>query len=119
MNHLPVLILKNTQGQVLLPRLHVASRFKDRAIGLLGQQVLDSNSGLWIHSCNSIHTFFMKFSIDCIFVDRSMKIQKIACNVKPWRLLLPVWKSQTVIEVAAGTALQLKLKEGDTLNVSH
>ncbi len=111
--------LKNSQNQILLSELKVASRFKDRAVGLLSYRNLEKNEGLWIHRCNSIHTFFMRFSIDCIFLTKEKKVCRVVCRIAPWRLIWPIWTADSVIEVAAGVAEAWNLREGDVLYVSH
>ncbi len=111
--------LKNSQGQILLSELKIADAFWDRAVGLLGLPSLGETTGLWIARTNSIHTCFMKFSIDCIFLNSDLKVKKIISNVKPWRLVWPVLGAQSVIEVSAGMAQKMNLKKGDTVYVSH
>jgi uncharacterized membrane protein (UPF0127 family) len=59
----------------------------------------------------------MKFSIDCVFVDRKLRVKKIYRDVRPWRLVLPVLGASSVIEMASGTAERLKINVGDQLHV--
>jgi uncharacterized membrane protein (UPF0127 family) len=101
----------------LIPRLEVADTFATRGKGLLGRSTLATEEALWIHHCNSIHTFFMKFAIDCVFVDRNLKVKKVYHGVRPWRLVLPVLGASSVIEMASGTAASLKINVGDQLHV--
>ncbi len=111
-------ILKNaTKDQLLIPHLEVAKSFRARGKGLLGRASLAAESGMWIHRCNSIHTFFMKFPIDCIFVDRNLKVKAIYPDVQPWRLLLPIFGASSVIELASGTTSRLSIQVGDQLHV--
>lgn len=110
------LVNKTTQ-QTLIPRLEVADTFHTRGKGLLGRDSLAGDHALWIHRCNSIHTFFMKFAIDCVFVDRQLKVRKVYHDVRPWRLVLPVWGASSVIEMASGTAKRLNINVGDQLYV--
>lgn len=108
---------KNEQAHLLLSNLEKAESFFRRGKGLLGRRSLEEGSGLWINPCRDIHTFFMKFAIDCIFVNKKMVIVKMHQNVKPFRFVGPVWKSQSVIEVPAGSAQKWNLKSGDQLYV--
>lgn len=111
-------ILRNqTQDSMVIDSLQIAKSFKDRGIGLLGKKTLNENEGLWILYCNSIHTFFMNFAIDCVFVDTHLKVKAIRHQVKPWRWILPVWGATSVFELPAGTALRLKISIGDQLYV--
>ncbi len=110
-------LLNKTTNQTLIPRLEVADTFKTRGVGLLGRHSLASEEALWIHHCNSIHTFFMKFSIDCVFVDRNLKVRKIYHDVRPWSLVLPVFGASSVIEMSSGVAQRLNINVGDQLHV--
>lgn len=105
--------------ETLFSKLEIASTFVNRGVGLLGRHDLEEEAALWIHSCNSIHTFFMKFSIDCVFVDKNLKILKIVENVQPWRLIFPVWGAQSVFELKSGSAKKLNLKLGEVLHVGN
>ena len=64
-----------TQNKMIVSQLVTASRLIDRGIGLLKYKKLEDLQGLWIHQCNSIHTFFMRFTIDCVFVDKNLLAQ--------------------------------------------
>lgn len=106
-----------TKNLTLIEHLEVAESLMARGKGLLGRSSLDADHALWIHDCNSIHTFFMKFAIDCVFVDKSLKVKAIYENVQPWRLVLPIWGARSVVEMAAGSARRLNVNVGDQLNV--
>lgn len=110
-------ITKNDKAELMISQLKEATTFFQRAKGLLGRQSLADNEGLWIRPCNNIHTFFMKFNIDCIFVDKNLVIQRIKSNMSPFRIAGPDWKTVSVIEVKAGTAEKWKLATGDRLYV--
>lgn len=106
-----------TQNTLLVPELEVASNFVDRGVGLLKRASLSESEGLWIHRCNSIHTFFMKFPIDCVFVNKDLIVDDLVENVSPWRLVLPRWRSRSVIELQSGFINKFKIKKGDQLDV--
>jgi len=111
-----VLMNKNTQ-QNLIPNLEVADSVWPRMKGLLGRKGLNEDQALWIHQCNSIHTFFMKFSIDCVFVDKNLCVKAIRADVKPGRMVMPVWGASSVIEMKSGTAAKFNIQVGDQLHV--
>ena len=106
-----------TRNTVLADRLDIADRFGARARGLLGRKGLGAGEALWIDPCNGIHTFFMMFAIDCVFVDRELRIKKIYSDVKPWRLIPLVWGARSVFEMPSGAADRLGLKVGEELHV--
>lgn len=110
-------LMNKTTNETLIPQLEVARTFSSRGKGLLGRSSLSDDQALWIHRCNSIHTFFMKFSIDCVFVDKNMKVKAIYQDIHPWRLIPPVWGASSVIEMASGASRKMKVKVGDQLYV--
>lgn len=104
-------------AELLIEDLEVASGFWLRAVGLLGRKGLAEGRALWIPNTNNIHTHFMRFSIDCIFLDKNMQIKNIVPKVGPFRFVGPYWKTSSVIEASAGFADAKKLKVGDHLYV--
>ena len=80
---------------------------------------IPNRPALWIRPCNNIHTFFMRFAIDCIFVDKSMNVKALVENVPPWRLTKFYWKADSVIELSAGSIRRLEIELGDQLHVGH
>ncbi len=94
-----------------------AHNFLARSIGLIKYESLDVGQALWLKPCSSIHTFFMRFAIDCVFLSRQMQIIAIVENVKPWRLVLPIYRAQSALEFKAGQCQELQLKKGDQLYV--
>lgn len=108
---------ESTQAQLLISDLKKAESIWDRGVGLLKRKHIGPTEALWIKPGNNIHTFFMRFSIDCIFVDSKMRVQKVYSNVKPFRFAGPVWKASSVIETAAGQCDIWQIKSGDQLYV--
>ncbi|MEK6772486.1 MAG: DUF192 domain-containing protein [Bdellovibrionota bacterium] len=108
-----------TQNILISSRLEVAENFFARGLGLMGRRNFSMDQGLWIHRCKSIHTCFMKFAIDCVFVDANLKVKSLKKEIKPWRLVLPIWGADSVFELPSGTITRLKIQEGDELYVGH
>jgi hypothetical protein len=96
----------------------VADTSAKRRTGLLRHEHLPRGEGLWIVPCESVHTFFMKFPIDLVYLDRNRKVRKVRNAVPPWRLsaCLPAY---SVLELPAGTAAETGTCEGDELAVSE
>jgi uncharacterized membrane protein (UPF0127 family) len=113
------LVNRSHNNQVLTSQLEVARRFSERLKGLLGRQSSEfcGDAVLWIERCNSIHTWFMKFSIDAVFVDQNLKIKKVYENLGPWKMSGIVWGATSVFEMPAGAARSQDLKVGDQLYV--
>jgi uncharacterized membrane protein (UPF0127 family) len=96
-------------------RIRIARHFWSRAIGLLAQSGLPDDRGLLILSCSSVHTCFMRFSIDVVFLDRQGTIVRIVENLKPWRFAAA--KAQSCLELGAGNARRLGLQTGQSLSM--
>ncbi|MGZ5279633.1 MAG: DUF192 domain-containing protein [Pseudobdellovibrionaceae bacterium] len=109
--------LMNADQKILLSDLIVADTMWSRGKGLLGTKDLASNKGIWLKPGNSIHTFFMNYAIDCIFVDSKLQVKALIPNVQPGKMIWPIWSAKSVIEVKAGVLSQLNLQVGDQLHV--
>jgi hypothetical protein len=92
---------------------HGAARNK----GLLGRASLPAGTALWIVPCESVHTFFMKFPIDLIYIDRNKRVKKVRSNVGPWRLSACL-SAHSIIELPAGVAEHTQTLPGDQLQLS-
>ncbi len=83
--------------------LQIADTLLSRTKGLLGKKSLSSGEGLWIKRCNSIHTMFMNFPIDAVFVDDDLKVVSVYHRLKPWRITRLHLRASSVFELPAGT----------------
>ncbi|MBS1809632.1 MAG: DUF192 domain-containing protein [Acidobacteria bacterium] len=101
----------------LAENLILANTSLKRLRGLLGRASLPANEGLWLRPCNSIHTIWMRFAIDVIFLDRQLRIVRLVENIRPFRLTRPNWQAASVIEMAAHSISRLELRVGDELRV--
>lgn len=81
----------------------------------MGKKKLPQGQGLLIAPCKSIHMFFMRFSIDAIYIDENFEIKKIVKNLKPWTGFSCCFKAWGVVEVTAGESERLNLKVGEKL----
>jgi hypothetical protein len=97
--------------------MEVADSAAKRNKGLLGRQGLAPGEGLWIIPCESVHTFWMKFPIDLIYLDRKNRIKKLRDSVPPWRLSACL-SAHSVLELPAGTIRNTQTEPGDTLEFS-
>ncbi len=96
-----------------LPAYSFAKRLK----GLLGRQSLRRGQAMLLRPANSIHTFFMRFPIDVLFVDKNNMVIKTINNIPPFRATRIYFKSAFVIELPAGTIQETMTKEGDYLQI--
>ncbi len=110
-------LFNGTRNSEIAARVRVASSFFDRLKGLLGEDRLPDGETLWIERCKSIHTCFMRFPIDVVFVDDRLVVRKVCENVDPWRMTLPALRASSVFEMAAGTLRRKPVEIGDRLHV--
>lgn len=111
-------VLRNARtGRVVANRVDAAVDSRSRRRGLLGREGLDSDATLVIAPCESVHTFFMRFVIDVVFVDRAGKIVKICRHLRPWRIAFALGAFAT-FEFAAGWADASDVQVGDQLLVA-
>ena len=80
----------------------VARTFTERARGLIGRAKPPPGEGLLILRCNAIHTFFMSYPINAVFLDRQGRVVKEVRGIKPWRFLVwGGWRAVKVLETAS------------------
>ena len=75
---------------------------------------LDAGQGMWIAPCESVHTFFMRFAIDVVYLSRDLKVRKVRKAVGPWRVSACLM-AHSVLELPAGTAVETGTEAGDQL----
>jgi len=103
-----------TRDTVLGQAVDVADTSAKRRTGLLKHQRLEPGEGLWISPCESVHTFFMKFPIDLVYLDKQRKVRKVRNAVPAWRLSACL-VAESVLELPAGTAQRTGTSPGDML----
>ena len=104
-------------GEIILgSRIKVATNFFSRLRGLMFVKSLTADDGLLIRSCNSIHTCFMRFNIDVLFLNNDLEIVKIRRDMRPWRMTLIYWSATQVLELPAGRLGQ-EIKTGNKVEI--
>ena len=101
----------------LAGRAEVANTFGSRLVGLLGRDRLPPGTGLVLQPSNSIHTLFMRFPIDVIFLDDQRRIVSIAAHVQPYRVAWGGWSARMAVELPAGTIEQFDLPLGSAIQL--
>src|ERR1700679_955818 len=110
----PLQVTNVTRGTVLATRLEAAHTGPSRRKGLLGRDGLAPGEGLWIVPCESVHTFFMRFPIDLVYLDRKNTIKKVRSAVGAWRLWACL-SAHSILELPAGTIQNTETQVGDIL----
>ena len=105
-----------TTGLTMASRVETAFDSKSRKQGLLQRDGIDPESAIVLAPCAAIHTLFMRFPIDVIFVARDGTVAKVCSRVKPWRTAIALG-AFAAIELAAGTAAASRTSIGDQLRV--
>jgi uncharacterized membrane protein (UPF0127 family) len=93
----------------------VADTFWKRLVGWMGKRSLDEGEGLLIVPCRSVHTCFMRFPIDVVFINESGKVVHIVHRLKPWRITRITRDSYAVLELSGGAAELSDIRIGDQL----
>jgi uncharacterized protein len=107
-------LIDATDGRVVVPDLELAIDSRTRRKGLLGRDGLATGAGLIIAPSNAVHTFFMRFPIDIVFLDRSGTVLKIRHNVPARRVAVSA-TAHAVLELPAGTAAVQGVSVGQKL----
>jgi len=107
-------LLNVTRGTLLGDAIDLADTSAKRTTGLLKHKELLPGEGLWIIPCEGVHTFFMKFPIDLVYIDKKSVVRKIVPNVAPWRLSMCL-PAHSIIELPAGTIVPGSTCKGDQL----
>ena len=106
------------RDKILSQNILIAESLFDRLIGLMFSEKLVGSDGLMLDPCRSIHTFFMRYSLDIIFLSSENQIIKIIRNMKPWRMTWIYFRANKTLELPAGK-FPFDLKEGDILEVNN
>lgn len=107
-------LIHKGSGRALAERMEVAETLPARMRGLLGRSSLPAGEGMLIERCWSIHTFFMRFPLDIVFLDAGFVVRKIARRLPPWRIAM-AFGARHVVELPAGTLERVPLRTGDRL----
>lgn len=97
-------------------KVDLADSTLKRMIGLMFSKDLGERDGLLITPCNSIHTFFMSYNLDIVFLSRDNKVIKVIRNIKPWRMTWMYFKARKVLEMMGGT-LPGEINVGDEFRI--
>ena len=114
-----VFVYNKTKETFLAFRVHVADSIVGRLIGLLGRRSLRPDGGVWIVPANAIHTIGMLFSFDVVMIDKDFKVVCVKELVRPFRVILPKLRAESVIELPAHTIFRSRTQIGDELVIDR
>ena len=111
-------LVSKTTGKIVVGQLRIADGFGSRLAGLQFRRPLPPDAGLLLVPCNSVHTCFVRFPVDVVFLDDRGCVSAVRQHLRPWRLAVGPRKTHAVLEMPAGaTAVQpgeaLRLEPAD------
>jgi uncharacterized membrane protein (UPF0127 family) len=109
------LTLVRESGDVLCRHCEIADSPLTRAKGLLGRSSLPEDQGLLL-ATSAIHTYFMRFPLDLVFLDKNFVVVRTVSAVKPWRVAIDR-RARSVVELAAGVVETAGVQEGEQVSL--
>lgn len=94
-------VLEN--GDVLAQEVASARSFFKRLKGLMFRPSMPQGTALLLAPCPQIHTCFMRFAIDVLFLAEDGTVLYVKENMKPWRISPIVRRAVQTLEFAGGT----------------
>ena len=114
-----VFVYNQTKETFLALRVKVADSVLGRLIGLLGRKSLKPDSGVWIVPANSIHSIGMLFTFDAVMIDKDFKVVGTRELVRPFRIVWPKRRAESVIELPAHSVFRSRTEVGDQLLIER
>lgn len=108
-------LIRAADGATVVAALEVADGWWSRFKGLQFRRSLPAGTGLLLVPCPSVHTFFCRFPIDLVLLDRQGKVIGVRRNVRPWRIVWPVKGTYAILELPALTTI---VADGDVLRLA-
>lgn len=109
--------LRTAEGRFIAHEVRIAYSFAARLRALSFECSLPTRAGLLISPAHGVHTFGMRFAVDVVFLNRQMRVLRLAQRVQPWRVLLGPRGTGRVLELAAGQIAATRLSAGTFLVV--
>ncbi len=107
--------LTSVDGDVVCERCLVADSSLARMRGLLGRSELAPEEGIFLQPASSVHTWFMRFPIDVVFLDRDLSVLRVVRRLAPWRTAHRR-RAAAVLELAAGESERRGIEVGQRLS---
>jgi uncharacterized protein len=105
-----------SRARAVCEQCSIADTMWTRLRGLMGRRGLEPGEGLLLRPSGSVHTCFMRFAIDVVFLDRELRVLAVSPAVRPWRLCLQRG-ARAVLELPAGDAERVGISPGDQLTI--
>ena len=112
-------ITNETRGAVIADRAFEAQSYWSRLVGLLSRSSLEPGEALHINPCTSVHTAFMRFPIDVIYLNRDNEVVKLSPNLKPFRMSGILRGGHSVVELPTGVIESTGTTVGDRFTIER
>lgn len=109
-------LINQSKNIILAENIILADTPFKRMKGLLGRKDFPPGQALIIKPCNAIHTFFMRFPIDVLFVGSNNQVLSAISSLKPSRLTPIYFQASYVVELPSGTLQNSAATQGDLLS---
>lgn len=110
-------IRNKSNNKIIASEVVMADTFITRLKGLMFKERLEEDSAMLICPCNSVHTFFMKFPLDILFISKEYEVLYVIKNMLPQNISPFIRKSFLVLELPVGTIEKTNTEKGDYLNM--
>ncbi|MGD0001378.1 MAG: DUF192 domain-containing protein [Bryobacteraceae bacterium] len=107
-------IVNARSGAVLAGAVTLAHDSQSRRKGWLGIDAAPPGEAIWLEPCEAVHCFFMRFTIDVLFLDRRLRVVRCRPLLRPWRIAVCL-RANSVIELSAGTIDASRTVAGDQI----
>lgn len=108
------MLMNARTNEVIADHVEVADTRATRRRGLLGRDRMEPSTALMLLPSFSIHTAFMRFPIDAVFVNREGMVVRVVTDMGPWKMAA-AWRAHAVIELPAGALRTHDVRAGDRL----
>lgn len=109
-------VINSRTQEIIVQNLWIADTFFSRFMGLMGSDLLEAKQGLLISPCKQIHTHFMGYTVDVIFLDDRYQVVQIVNEMKPWGFTKYFKNASHVLELTENQGKNIHI--GDTLIIN-
>ena len=106
----------NNDTVIIASKVYSVRGFFQRLFGLLALKPLKESEGLLIKDCRSIHTMWMRYSIDVVFINKKGRATAVYEDLVPFRFSPYIKDACSVLELKAGSAGRASIKIGDIIS---
>jgi uncharacterized membrane protein (UPF0127 family) len=110
-------IHNRTKNVELAANATLAASYWSRLVGLLGRKGLAEGEALVLEPCNSVHTMFMRFTIDVLYLDKERRVVKAVPSLKPFRVSAAFRGAHSVVELPEGVIAATSTAPGDEVTL--